>query len=297
MRLPIRLPWVPLLLSGCSTTPPPGSVTPPGSACRVEAARVPLPEQVRETSGLARSRRDPALFWTHNDSGSEPLLYGLDTFGRVVARVRVQGARLVDWEDIEAGPCDAGQCLYIADTGDNGRVRDFITIYRVAEPHAELAVTAPAEALHARFPDGPQDAESVFVLPSGELFLITKGRHGPIALYRYPLPHRTDAVATLERVRELAPRPTDARDWVTSATATPDGQWVGVRTYRALLLFAAADLIDPDNATPPRRFDLSPLGRRQWESLVIANDGRVWTTSEAASVGEHPVWSRLHCPL
>jgi len=167
----------------------------------------------------------------------------------------------------------------------------------VLEPERTASVTAAAEALRARFPDGPQDAESVFVLPSGDVFLVTKGRHGAIVLYRYPKQGASDAIATLERVRELAPRPADPRDWVTSATATPDGRWVGIRTYRALLVFAADELIDPGHAAAPRRFDLGHLGLRQWESIVITNEGTAWTTSEAENAGERPVWSRVQCPL
>ncbi|HEX6069269.1 MAG TPA: hypothetical protein VFZ18_05580, partial [Longimicrobiaceae bacterium] len=40
--------------------------------CRLEAQPAALPAEVNETSGLARSRRDPGLFWTHNDAGGAP---------------------------------------------------------------------------------------------------------------------------------------------------------------------------------------------------------------------------------
>ena len=61
------------------------------SICRVVEAGVPLPDAVRETSGLARSLRDPELFWTHNDAGNGAELFALDGGGRLVGRVRVAG--------------------------------------------------------------------------------------------------------------------------------------------------------------------------------------------------------------
>ena len=36
---------------------------------------------VGESSGLAASRRNPGLLWTHNDSDDEPYLYCLDLQG------------------------------------------------------------------------------------------------------------------------------------------------------------------------------------------------------------------------
>ena len=75
------------------------------SSCRPSGKSLALPVEVRETSGPARGRRDPSVLWTHNDSGFEPILYALDTEGRILGRVSVQGATLVDWEDIAASPC------------------------------------------------------------------------------------------------------------------------------------------------------------------------------------------------
>jgi hypothetical protein len=271
-----------------------GAPAPDDPVCRVADAGRPLPDEVKETSGLAQSRRDPELFWTHNDAGNVPELFAVDAGGRLVERVRVVGAELVDWEDIESGPCDAGDCLYVADTGDNDAERERITVYRIPEPAAGAAATAAAEAFYARYPDGEWDAESLFVLPTGDVFLVTKGRHGPIALYRYPAPQRPGETVTLERVTELFPQPGDEADRVTAATASPDGRWVAIRSYRRLYLYPAAGLVG-GGAVEPTVVDLTPLGEAQGESVVIAADGTVWLTSEAESKGERPRWSRLQC--
>src|SRR5687768_676017 len=66
------------------------------ATCRATSEPQALPAEARESSGLARSRRSPNLLWTHNDAGNEPVVFATDTSGRLVARVAVSGARLVD---------------------------------------------------------------------------------------------------------------------------------------------------------------------------------------------------------
>lgn len=271
------------------------AVAVPGApVCRVLDSGRALPDEVRESSGLAQSRRDPDLFWTHNDAGNEPELFAVDGSGRLVQRVRVAGAELADWEDLESAPCEAGACLFVGDIGDNDAERERITVYRVPEPEGGATTTARAEALHARFPDGPRDAESLFALPDGALYLVTKGRDGPIALYRYPAPLRPGETVELERVRQLFPRPEDKDDRVTGAASTPDGRWVGIRSYRNLYLYRSADLLG-GGAAEPVVVDLTPLGQEQGESLAITRDGTVWMSSEAENKNARPSWSRVQC--
>jgi hypothetical protein len=105
-------------LSGAATPP----VTSQVGACEIAVPTQPLPAEVRETSGLARGRSNPDILWTHNDRGGTPDLFALGPDGRIRARVRVTGAELSDWEDIEAGGCGTQNCLYIADTGETVRI-------------------------------------------------------------------------------------------------------------------------------------------------------------------------------
>lgn len=265
-------------------------------ACRTITADLPLPDEVRETSGLARSRRDPGRFWTHNDAGNGAELFAVDTEGALVQRVRVTGTQASDWEDIEAARCESGDCLYVGDIGDNDGERERITIYRVPEPAPEATESLPAEALHARYPDGPRDAEALFGAASGDLYVVTKGRRGPIALYRYPAPQRAGETVTLERIRELFPEPSDEEDRVTAATSSPDGRWVGIRSYRQLFLYRAAELVGGGDAEP-LVVDLGSLGHPQGESLVIGEGGAVWVSTEAAKKDDRPLWAHLQCTL
>lgn len=148
---------------------------------------------IAESSGLAASRRQPGVFWTHNDSGDDPVLYAIDDRGRFLAAFWVNGAEHVDWEDLALGP--AGEtggpdALYVADVGDNGLVRSEIALYRVPEPMVGDAVGAvDAERFVYAYPDGAHDAEALLVDPiGGEVVVATKEGEGGAALFRLPWP-------------------------------------------------------------------------------------------------------------
>lgn len=278
-------------LAGQVVTAQPANV-----ACTIDATAARLPAEVRETSGLARSGRGSDLFWTHNDAGNGAELFAIDGSGGLAQRVQVTGAAATDWEDIATGACEAGNCLYIGDIGDNDGERERITVYRVPEPATGAASTETAVALHARYPDGPRDAESLFRLPSGDLFIVTKGRSEPVALYRYPAPDRPGETVTLEPVRQIFPEAAADEDRVTGASATPDGEWVAIRSYRNLYLYRADELVGSGPAEPAV-IDLQPVGHGQGEAVVLASDGQVWLTSEAADKDSAPLWGKMRCEL
>jgi hypothetical protein len=274
---------------------PLGSPAPADEVCRLQGAAAALSTELRETSGLAKGRRNPALLWTHNDSGNDPVLFGLDSAGTIVARVALQDALNEDWEDLEAGPCQDGHCLYVGDIGDNRALRTSITIYVVPEPSPGSTDVRPLRRLSARYPAGPQDAEALFVLPDGGVHIVTKGRHGDIALYRYPSAPAT-GVVTLERVRTLLPQPRSQLDRVTSATASPNGQWVAVRTYRTLYLYETRALLS-GSGPDALRFDLTPLREKQGEAVTFTDGGEMWLTSEAERKRDQPAMAKLVCAL
>src|SRR5687768_5757946 len=124
--------------------------------------------ELPEGSGLAASRRASGRFWSHNDSG-EPMLFALDTNGRVTGRLTISGATVQDWEAVAVGPCPSGSCIFVADIGDHDGDRKQITVYRMVEP-ADASGSAKVDAtLHATYPDGSHDAEALLVTPEGRL--------------------------------------------------------------------------------------------------------------------------------
>ena len=263
------------------------------SACTVTREATALPEVVRETSGLARGS---AGFWTHNDKGNDAVLFRIDERGELAQTVALEGATLVDWEDIDAARCGDGTCLFVGDIGDNDAERSSLTVYRVPEPEASARSARPDGVVQLRYPDGARDAESLFVAPDGTLFVVTKGRREPISLYRASNVRWQGETVALERVRELFPRPSTEDDRVTSATISPDGRWVAVRSYADLYVYPFAALVAGGSVTPAR-FDISRVGETQGEAVVLGDDGSVWLTSEAENRNARPSWVRLDCEL
>lgn len=264
--------------------------------CRADGGLRPLPDEVHEASGAAPSRRNAGVFWTHNDSG-DPVVYAIDASGALAGRVRIAGAQVQDWEDIAVGPCGSagGDCLYVADIGDNQAARPSVTVYRVPEPAPGDAESRPAEAIQLRYPDGAQDAEAMFVLPDGRIHIVSKGETGPIALYRAPADAAPGRTAQLERVRELAASEQKRSERVTGASASPDGRWLAVRTLRSLSIYPVEGFVAGSGA--PREMDLRELKEAQGEGVGFALGGTVILTSEGGKKKDNATFARLTCTL
>jgi hypothetical protein len=224
---------------------------------------------IAEASGLTLSRKAPTLLWSHNDSGV-PVVFGIDRSG-VRSQVRIPKATVTDWEDISAARCPSGDCLYIADIGDNKRIRRNVTIYRVAEPRPDAPETSAPDVFTAAYPDGPHDAEALFVINEG-LFIITKDVAG--ILYRLPQPLNGNSTATLQRVGTLGLR------HVTDADASPDGRLVAVRTNDELVFYRAEDLVSGQPHPRGDRISLRSLHEPQGEGVALGADGEVFLVSE-----------------
>ncbi|HEU4562088.1 MAG TPA: hypothetical protein VFS20_29945 [Longimicrobium sp.] len=265
--------------------------------CEVETKAMGMDDPLRETSGLAESRKEPGVYWTHNDSGRQPDIFAVTAEGRSVGQARVTGARNRDWEDIASGRCPDGgdACLYLADTGNNDNDRKEVSLWVVPEPATTVPSTAPATEYRARFPGEPTDIEAIALLPDGRIYLVSKGSKGPVTLFRWPTPLRQGHEATLEQVRALAPHPEQVGDRVTAASATPDGKWVAVRTYAALAFYRTADLLG--GGLPYAQFDLDPIAEPQGEGVALANDGNVVLSSEGPEQGLPGTISHMRCIL
>jgi hypothetical protein len=299
-----------LLLAACTGSSGDGSGGVPPSPSTSVAATAPAPGYgpstvlgrisdagVDESSGLAASRRNPGLLWTHNDSGDEPLVYCLDAQARSCGAWRVTGAEAFDWEDMAAGPGPtAGEpYLYLGDIGDNIDQRSEIVVYRIPEPVAggggaaptrrSPAATARAEALRLRYPDGTRNAEALLVHPtSGDLYVVTKEASGA-GVYKAAAPLDPARVAPLTRVAELPFGAGGPFDQVTGGDISPDGRRVVFCTYAQgyeLLLPEGAPSFDSVWAVPPVAVALGP--RLQGEAIAYRLDGRaLLTTSEGSS--------------
>ena len=255
-----------------------------------------LPPVLAESSGVAVSRAQPGVYWTHNDSGDRPNLYAIDAAGKLLATFAVAGAEARDWEDMAAGPCIAEAapsgavtpvCLYLADIGDNDRRWPWLTVYVVIEPRLdERTRTIASRSFRYRYPDGPDDQEAFAVLPDGDATIVSKGRSGTIAFFRL----RRDAIAravvsgevlTAEYAGDSGIRP-DAGigRLVSGAAVSPDGTTLAVRTYYEVFFFSAVKDRDVVNWRGPGKPCFLGDAESQGEAITYVDRDTLLLTSE-----------------
>ncbi len=158
--------------------------------------------EITESSGLAASRCNEDVFWTHNDSKNDPLIFALDKEGGRLGTWKVEGAENIDWEDMAAFKDKSGECyLFIGDIGNNARFRSSLTVYRVKEPRISKKDSSSSEKdplksdraapITLSFPDFPFNSETLLVHPKTEdIYIVSKMFSGSAAVYKLPAASR-----------------------------------------------------------------------------------------------------------
>jgi hypothetical protein len=242
------------------------------------------PEDLEEISGVVASRRQPGLWWVHNDSGDEPQVYGLHRSGKLLARYRLRAAEAVDWEDLALGPGPGGDSLYVGDIGDNRRRRSRVVVYRFAEPRLPPGgrpVTADVDRVERFsfvYPDGAAyDAETLLVDPrTGDLLIVTKEATGQSLVFGSSPPWRTDGDNSLAQWGQL--RLSGLLPLATGGDVAPSGTAVILRTYDALWLWADAEAATVRELLQGRAQPLPVVAEPQGEAVGFLPDGRGYVT-------------------
>jgi hypothetical protein len=199
-------------------------------------------KSVTEASGLAASRQNPGVLWTHNDSGGRARLFAMAADGRELGSYSVKKAKAIDWEDIALGPgSEPGEWyLYVGDIGGNHKARKKVVVYRMLEPEVELGQKAKprkledVDVLTLDYPKGgAYDAETLMLDPStSDLYLVTKALKGTALVFVARAPHSQKHDNELERVATLRlPTATPGAMLTTGGDIAPDGSAIVIRTY------------------------------------------------------------------
>jgi hypothetical protein len=253
----------------------------PAFAPPVEVAAVRDPSVV-EASGLVASRRQPGVFWTHNDSGDSARIFALAADGRLLATVDLAGATAVDVEDIAAGPGPDGRpALFVADIGDNDARRPSVTVWRLDEPDVTNGAR-PVTTLELRYPDGPHDAETLLVDARTEhLYVLTKRADGETGIYRAS--SAASAPQVLERVGTLRFGAGDlpGSPKLTGGDISPDGKAIVLRTYTHAFWFRRD--ADVESALAGRPCVVPVADEPQGEGIAFGPESEaIWTVSEGS---------------
>jgi hypothetical protein len=249
------------------------------------------PSELDALSGLATSRAQPEIVFTHNDH-DRPVVYALDLQGHQHLRITLENAPSSDIEDIAVGPCGAQTCVYLGDIGDNSAQRSEYAILRFLQPSVPdtagtTAMTVTFERFRFTYDDGSHNAESLLVAPDGTLYVITKlapgsgGKvtaTGPSSVYRLPASLSTTTVAHATKVSTLTV-PANGEFAASGAAAHPCGAGFLLRTYDKVYEF-----LTPNGASFEAAFSTTPKviampDEPQSEGIDYRADGRGFVTS------------------
>lgn len=249
--------------------------------------------EITESSGIAASKCQTDVFWTHNDSGNGAFVFAMNAKGKHLGTWRVTNAKNTDWEDIAAFKDERGECfLFIGDIGNNARERNEFTIYRVGEPKISDAnklsnkKNAPAfgksDAIKFKYPDLKHDAETLLVHPqTGDLYILTKQFSGASAVYKLAKDYSFEKTNRLEKIVAFSV-PAVPNGFLTGGDISADGKRVVVCDY-----FSGYELILPEKAKNfdeiwKQKLSVVDLGERaQGEAVCYSIDGNsIFATSE-----------------
>jgi len=103
---------------------------------------------LNESSGLLNWK---TLVWSHNDSGNDAVLYGMNSKSGAIERtVVVSNAANIDWEDI----AQDNSFIYIGDFGNNANGnRTDLKIYRIAKKDISAGDTVKAGIINFSYSD------------------------------------------------------------------------------------------------------------------------------------------------
>lgn len=248
---------------------------------------------IAESSGIAASRCQNDVLWTHNDSDEGPYIFAFKPTGESLGTWKVQNSVNVDWEDIAAHKDKSGKCfLYIGDIGNNEQQFIEHSVYRIAEPIVKESdarsdrknplITEPAEIVKFRYPDTKQNAETLVVQPmTGSIYVLTKRLVGPSGVYRIRPDFGKPETQKAQIIAEISV-PAIPNGLLTGGDVSPDGKRVILCDYSQGYEFALPDGAANFDEIWLQKPEVVDLGERnQGESVCYSIDGSsIFATSE-----------------
>ncbi len=248
---------------------------------------------ITESSGIAASKCQNNVLWTHNDSGDDAFIFALNNRGDSLGTWRVPNAQNIDWEDIATYKDRSGKCfIYIGEIGDNKSKRHEHAIYRIQEP-----IVTPADATSDRkdplstdnpkmlrfvYPDFDQDAETLMVHPNtGDIYVVTKRVSGPAGAYRIKPEFKNAELQKAEEITEISV-PSVPNGFITGGDISPDGRRLILCDYTQAYEFVLPETAANFDEIWRQEPETIGIGRRAvGEAVCYSIDGTsIFATSE-----------------
>lgn len=124
-----------------------------------------------ESSGVCRSVITPGLYYSHNDSGSAPVLYGFNELGEAMGEFPLN-CKAIDCEAVSSAMVNGVPTIILADVGDNNCAR---LSYRINVIVEGSVLPYAVRTINFTYPDRKKrNCEAVVLMPTGLIILITK---------------------------------------------------------------------------------------------------------------------------
>ncbi|GAA4476750.1 hypothetical protein GCM10023094_17390 [Rhodococcus olei] len=249
-----------------------------------ETLCTPTEPGLAELSGLAV---DGTRMFAIGDSGTDRTLWVLGADCEVAGSLPVPGTP-VDVEDLAR----SGGRLWLADTGDNNRVRTSVALTEM-DP-----ATGAGTSRVLTYPDGAHDAEALLIGRDGRPVVVTKELLADSGIYTTAGGETVADLSgpgptALRRVGRIRLGPTDtpggplpvpgaASTLVTGGAVSADGRVVALRTYTDIYLYPApdGDIVAALTGATPIRVPMP--GQPQGEAVAFTPSGDLLSASEAA---------------
>ena len=241
-----------------------------------------LNENLKEISGLELDKN--GIFWSIEDSGNNPILFGIDETGNPISEIDLTNAENNDWEDLAL---DENDNLLVGNFGNNKNDRENLNIYwisnfselnsnnvfpKVIEFYFENQTAFPPTSSQRHF-----DTEAM-VTKNNFIYLFTKDRSEPFTgitnLYELPLEegnHEAKLLASFNTSKD------EKEGAITSADISPNGNQLVLLSEKKIFLFKNIDVPGFfDNSV--ETFEIE--SERKFESIVFQSERKLFLANE-----------------
>jgi hypothetical protein len=247
-------------------------------------------KQMDEISGIAASTFGNDIWYVHNDSGDTSRIFAITPKGNIKRVIYFKGdpkeiLGVRDCEDIAVGvgPVKGKSYIYMADIGDNGSERKYITVYRIEEKKSwkDSIIHAKAVPIHFKYPDGPRDAESLMIDPIENLIYIVSKRTDSVNVYTSPLNFKANDTVMLTRRCKLYFEGFRPFKWITAGDISRDGQQILLKSYEKVYYWKRSNNEPIWQTMLKKPKELPYKFEKQGEAVGFTLDGKgYYTTSE-----------------
>lgn len=239
--------------------------------------------KIKESSGLACSKNNNTVLWTHNDSGHMPIIYAMSDKGEDLGTFFLEDVISRDWEDMASFSFRGKNYILLADSGDNFEFFQTYTLSIFKEPDLNSrspSALSPQWQINYRFADNKSyDVEAVAVDVLRNTILLLTKRTSHALIFELPLRMADpDSIAVAEQLGEF-------KNIVhpTAMDITADGRMLMVLTYGYIHLFDRLDVFEQKTLVKykKRKQVIKYKGLFQPEALCLSKDEQaLFVTSE-----------------